>query len=453
MTILVIDDDIAVCTSLKLLLKQAGYEVNTVLNPDEALGWIRKNTPSLILMDMNYSLETDGSEGIELLRKVRIFLPDVPIILITAWASISLAVEGIKAGATDFISKPWDNENLLMSIRNNLQWSEISDGNISHTRKELDNLYDINNVIGEHPAFVDILTTALRIAPSQATVLITGESGTGKEIIAEAIHNNSRRSDKPFVKVNLGGIPESLFESEMFGHKKGSFTDASHDRKGRFALAEKGTIFLDEIGDLSPASQVKLLRVLQENTYEVLGESTPRKADVRVICATNRNLAEMVSRGEFREDLYYRINLINIHLPSLRQRNTDIPLLASYRIRKVCAENKLPEKILKPDARKFLKDQPFPGNIRELNNLIERSVLMSISMEISGDELKKYLERNHDPKKIELQAGISTLDEIEKESIKMAMKMYNGNVSKVAKTLGLSRGALYRRFEKTQYSL
>ncbi len=448
MSILIIDDDIAVCTSLALLLKQAGFKAHTTNTPDEALLWLRQNTPSLILMDMNYSIETSGREGLELLQKVRIFHPDVPVILITGWASISLAVEGIKRGASDFVSKPWDNDALLQSIKSNIQWADINSDNRSSTRKELDKIFDLSGILGEHESLMEVLSIAGRIAQSQATVLITGESGTGKELIAEAIHKNSKRKNKPFVKVNLGGISESLFESEMFGHKKGAFTDAVTDRTGRFQLAAGGTIFLDEIAELSLNSQVKLLRVLQEHTFEVLGESKPVKADVRVICATNKNLIEMVNEGTFREDLYYRINLIHIHNPALRQRVTDIPLLANSFIKQTCSNNQLPEISLSPGAVSFLKKQLFPGNIRELKNLMERTVLMVNKIQIDESDLQKYVDEKPAGLNVTDKDGLSTLDEIEKDAITKAMNVYNGNVSRVARALGLSRGALYRRFEK-----
>jgi len=450
MSILIIDDDIAVCTSLKLLLTQNKYEVETFCSPEEALLWLRQHVPSLILMDMNYSIETNGQEGLDLLQKVRIFHPLIPIILITGWGSIPLAVEGIKLGATDFISKPWDNQLLLQSIKSNIQWAEINHDHSTSTRKELDKQYQLNNIIGEHPALMEVCSVAGRIAPSMSTVLLTGESGTGKELIAEAIHQNSNRKNIPFVKVNLGGISETLFESEMFGHKKGSFTDAISDRVGRFQMAEGGTIFLDEIAELSLASQVKLLRVLQEHTYEVLGESKTFKADVRVICATNRNLTEMLKAGTFREDLYYRINLIHLHIPALRQRVTDIPLLANHFIRQCCNANKLPEIQLSKEAISFLKKQSFPGNIRELKNLMERCVLMKTGQVVEQEDLEIYLENSQGHTKTNVKAGLATLDEIEKEAIIKAMEVYKGNVSRVAHTLGLSRGALYRRFEKHQ---
>ena len=452
MTILIIDDDFAVCTSLRLLLKQADYNVHTTQSPEKALDWLKNNVPALVLMDMNYSIETSGREGLELLRMVRQLHPFLPVILITGWASIALAVEGIKNGATDFISKPWDNDSLLQSVKNNVKWAEINQERISSSLKQLNGNYELGGIIGEHAELVEVISTAVKIAPTKATVLITGETGTGKELIAELIHNNSGRKKKPFVKLNLGGISESLFESEMFGHKKGSFTDAVSDRIGRFQMAEGGTIFLDEIAELSLASQVKLLRVLQENTFEVLGDSKSRKADVRVICATNRNLQLMVQEGSFREDLYFRINLIHIHNPALRQRPTDIPLLAKYFITRVCNENNITVKSLSKNALSMLKQQSFPGNIRELKNLMERCVLMSDNDVLDMKDISKYTEKIETSTLPKSLNGLATLDEIERESILNAMEVYKGNVSRVARTLGLSRGALYRRFEKHNIS-
>ena len=334
--ILVIDDDSAIRASLKLLLKRKGYEVVAVPGPAEALEIVRNTAPELILMDMNFSFSTKGEEGLELLKKVKIFQPNVPVIFITAWGTINLAVEGMKQGAVDFITKPWDNLVLLQRIETILQLTSGKPDSPS-----LPDKFDRSHIIGKSPALTNVLDTVRRIARTNASVLITGESGTGKELIAEALHRNSLRSANPFVKVNLGGISQSLFESEMFGHKKGAFTDAFADRQGRFTMADTGTIFLDEIGDLDLNCQVKLLRVLQEQTFEPLGESKPRKVNVRVISATNADLKKMVQEKHFREDLLYRINLITIHLPALRERVEDIPLLAQHFADEICRANSL----------------------------------------------------------------------------------------------------------------
>ena len=445
--IIIADDDSAIRLSLSLLLKQAGYETIDFAQPGELMDFVRHTTPEVIVLDMNFSRETSGDEGLKLLRQIRLFQPTVPVILITGWGSIDLAVAGMKAGAFDFISKPWNNRALLDSVGNALVLSKsgnVADTN-SATRAQLDKQYRLSGIIGKSPVLMEALKTVVRISPTNASVLITGESGTGKELIAEAIHNNSPRSKAPFVKVNLGGISQTLFESEMFGHKKGAFTDAHTERKGRFAIADGGTIFLDEIGDLDLTSQVKLLRVLQEQTFEMLGDSRPQKIDVRVVCATNRNLPEMIEQGLFREDLFYRINLIQIHLPPLRERGNDIVMLAQNFANSLTANDNLSPVSFTDDALQFLKTSPFHGNIRELKNLIERTILMSGKNEICSDDF----EITAHVKKAQGQLlQLGTLDDIERHSIIEAMSTYNGNLSKVAQALGLSRGALYRRLDK-----
>ncbi|KAA6336857.1 hypothetical protein EZS27_015013, partial [termite gut metagenome] len=304
------------------------------------------------------------------------------------------------------------------------------------------------NIIGKSPNLTEVLNTIARIAPTNASVLITGESGTGKELIAEAIHANSRRGDRSFVKVNLGGISQSLFESEMFGHKKGAFTDASTDRKGRFELADKGTIFLDEIGDLDLSCQVKLLRVLQDQTYEVLGDSHPRKADVRVVSATNADLHQKVSERAFREDLFYRINLITVHLPALRERKEDIPLLARHFAGKQAERNGLPHTEFSSEALDFLTRLPYSGNIRELKNLVERTILISGKSFLEASDFESQYRQTDKPSTPAAPLSGMTLDEIERQTIQQALKKYKGNLSQVATSLGISRAALYRRLEK-----
>ena len=445
--ILIADDDPAIRTSLSLLLKGAGYKTVDFAQPDELMNFVRHTQPDVVVLDMNFTRETSGDEGLKLLRQIRLFQPAVPIILITGWGSIDLAVAGMKAGAFDFISKPWNNQSLLNSINNALILSKSDNDTDSDsmTRAQLDKKYSLSNIIGKSSALMEVLKTVVRISPTNAPVLITGESGTGKELIAEAIHNNSPRSKAPFVKVNLGGISQTLFESEMFGHKKGAFTDAHTERKGRFALADGGTIFLDEIGELDLASQVKLLRVLQEQTFEMLGDSHPQKIDVRMVCATNRDLPTMIEQGLFREDLFYRINLIQIQLPPLRERGNDIVLLAQNFANRLAATNSLPAVSFSDDAMQFLKTYNFPGNIRELKNLIERTILMSNKKEINADDLKMPASA---PKKQGQLLQFGTLDDIERHSIIEAMTTYSGNLSKIAQVLGLSRGTLYRRLDK-----
>lgn len=450
--ILIIDDDIGIRTSLNLLLKQAGLAAFAVPEQNSAIKWLRENSPDLILMDMNFTVSTSGQEGLELLRKVKILHPEVPVILITGWGTISLAVEGVKLGASDFITKPWDNNQIVESVRTNIKIAEINNSveDISDTKCDLRKRYNLTNIVGNSTEIKEVLTSAMRIAPTNATVLITGESGTGKELIAEAIHNNSKRKDKPFIKVNLGGLSSSLFESEMFGHKRGAFTDAHTDRTGQFDMADGGTIFLDEIGELDLQSQVKLLRVLQEQTFEVLGSSKQKKVDVRVVCATNRNLPLMVQQGEFREDLYYRINLININLPSLRERVKDIPLLVNHFADKLCKDHDIPTVDIDKEAYSYLKKLPFRGNIRELKNLVERTILMSADSDINTDSFETN--QQYEIVNTNISGGLATIDAVEKEMIIKTLDTYKNNISGAARSLGLSRGALYRRLDKYNIS-
>lgn len=449
--ILIIDDDAAVRSSLTFLLKRAGFEPEAVPGPEEALAVVRRTVPQLILMDMNFTLTTTGEEGIQLLKQVKIFQPDVPVILMTAWGSISLAVQGMQAGAFDFVTKPWNNLVLLKSIRTAIELSEQKkELETPLNRLDADNKFHFDKIIGQSAPLMDVLGTVSRIAPTNASVLITGESGTGKELIAEAIHTNSPRAKEPFVKVNLGGLSQSLFESEMFGHKKGAFTDAYIDRTGRFEMANKGTIFLDEIGDLELSCQVKLLRVLQDQTFEVLGDSRPRKVDIRVVSATNRNLREMVAERMFREDLFYRINLITVKLPSLRERREDIPLLARHFADRQAEINGLPRTEFSADALNFLSRLPYPGNIRELKNLVERTILVSGKPTLDASDFDAQYLRPNEPVKASDASSLAgmTLDEIERQTILQALDRHKGNLSQVAMTLGISRAALYRRLEK-----
>ncbi len=444
--ILIIDDDIAVRTSLLLLLQTEGYKTTAVSSPQEALESIRRSEPSLVILDLNFSIDTSGIEGMELLKQIRVATASVPVILITGWGSIDLAVQGMKLGASDFVTKPWSNDHLVQSVRTLL---ELQRKNVVHTRRQLDKLYDFQSIIGEDPQMLHLLDTIGHVAPTDAAVLIQGESGTGKELIAEAVHQNSLRSKRPFVKVNLGGISTSLFESEMFGHVRGAFTDARTDRVGRFEMAHKGTIFLDEIGDLDAASQVKLLRVLQDRTYEVLGSSRTRTVDVRVVCATNRNLEDMVSKGTFREDLLYRINLITVKLPALRERPQDIPLLVSFFLQNL-REVYQRDLTVTAEALNWLQLLPLPGNIRQLKNLVERTVLVNRKNRL---DVKDFQSQYQMPpsKKGEIQlpdVGAVSLDEVEVMMIRRAMEFHKNRISRAAHALGITRSALYRRLQK-----
>ena len=444
--ILIIDDDSAVRSSLSFMLKRAGYEVKTAPGPREAMDIVRAEAPALILMDMNFTLSTTGEEGLTLLKQVKVFRPDVPVILMTAWGSIQLAVQGMQAGAFDFITKPWNNAALLQRIETALELTAAP----KEVPEEQTTALNRSYIIGKSKGLMEVLNTVARIARTNASVLITGESGTGKELIAEAIHINSQRVKQPFVKVNLGGISQSLFESEMFGHKKGAFTDASADRIGRFEMANKGTIFLDEIGDLDPSCQVKLLRVLQDQTFEVLGDSRPCKVDVRVVSATNADLRKMVSERTFREDLFYRINLITVKLPSLRERREDIPLLARHFADRQAEVNGLPRTDFSADALNFLSRLPYPGNIRELKNLVERTILVSGKPVLDATDFDAQYLRHDEPAKVAEGTSFAgmTLDEIERQTILQALEQHKGNLSQVAVSLGISRAALYRRLEK-----
>ena len=443
--ILIIDDDSAIRTSLSLLLKHAGYTVKAVAMPREAMEVVRAEEPRLILMDMNFSLSTDGIEGLTLLKQVKLFRPDVPVILMTAWGSIELAVQGMQAGAFDFITKPWQNVLLIQRIETALKLTEPKD---VQPVAEVEDGFDRSGIVGESKALKDIFKTIRRIAPTNAPVLITGESGTGKELIAEALYRNSQRASKPFVKVNLGGISQSLFESEMFGHKKGAFTDATCDRVGRFEMADKGTIFLDELGELDMSCQTKMLRVLQEQTFEVLGDSRPRKVDVRVVCATNANLPEMVQKKTFREDLFYRVNLITIHLPALRERREDIPLLVRHFANRLCEKNALPKVDFSEGAMTYLASLPYPGNIRELKNFVERTLLVCDKTVLDAEDFKKQYQPVQLVRESHRSMEGMTLEEVEKQAIVDALEKYDNNLTQVAQVLGITRQSLYRRIEK-----
>jgi DNA-binding NtrC family response regulator len=446
--ILIIDDDIAVRASLAILLEAEGYKVAVTGKPEEVLPAINKQTPELIILDLNFSIETSGREGMGLLAKIKALDAGIPVILITGWGNIELAVEGMKLGANDFLNKPWSNDYLLQSVKTLIDLQEKKSEN--RNRKQLDKLYNFEHIIGEDPAMLNILETIGRVAETDASILIMGESGTGKELIAEAIHENSRRRNKPFIKVNLGGISTSLFESEMFGHMRGAFTDARYDRVGRFEMANKGTIFLDEIGDLDASSQVKLLRVLQDRSYEVLGSSRTKTVDTRIVCATNKNLNEMVVANTFREDLLYRINLITINLPALRDRPKDIPLLVNFFMNNLKDIYNRPNLSVTPKAIKWLQQLPLPGNIRQLKNLVERSILVSRNDMLDIDDFRNQLEYTPIKKGAVQLPGVGTLtlEEVEVEMIKRAMEYHKNRIGKVANALGLTRFALYRRLEK-----
>lgn len=437
--ILIVDDDRAICASLKILLTASGFQCMTANTPSDAIATVRAWNLEAVLLDMNFSRFTSGDEGLTLLRQIKIIAPDVPVILMTAWGSIELAVKGMKAGAFDFITKPWDNRRLVQIISTALD--------LSNNQKKAQGVgasFNRCGIIGDDPVLTNVLATVARIAPTNAPVLITGESGTGKELIAEAIHRNSPRRNKPFIKVNLGGMSQSLFESEMFGHVKGAFTDAVSDRIGRFEAANGGTIFLDEIGELDLSCQVKLLRVLQEQRFEPLGSSSTRKVDVRVVCATNADLPAMVAEHLFREDLFYRINLVTLDLPPLRNRKGDIAALAKHFAKDAAGRNNMTVPDFDSSAIEFLSSRSFPGNLREMKNLVERAILLSGAELLTADDFVRVAPVDVAP----TNDAVSQLELIAQNEIIKVLDRCNGNISRAATELGISRQALYRRMEK-----
>lgn len=447
--VLIADDDDGVRSSLGLLFRRFGYRVLQAETPEEVESMAREGGFDVALLDMNFSSSTTGEEGIALLRKMKILVPGVPVILITAWATIELAVEGMRYGAFDFIAKPWENRVVLQTVETALELAQQSNGAEEETcSAEQPNVrQQFKGIVGNDPALMRVLETIAQVAPTNAPVLILGESGTGKELIAEAVHRLSKRAKGPFVKVNLGGLSESLFESEMFGHRRGAFTDAYADREGRIAMAESGTIFLDEIGDLALASQVKLLRVLQDQSYEVLGESKTRRADIRVVSATNADVHGKVREGSFREDLLYRINLITVTLPPLRERRGDIPLLAEHFLKSFAKANGMDPKELTAAGVRVLESYGFPGNIRELKNIVERAFLLSQGDTIGEESVRLSLQQGGGAA-AQPAVTATTLEGMEEEMIRRSLARHNGNVTRVAAELGITRAALYRRIEK-----
>lgn len=436
--ILIIDDDRTICKSLILLLSKANYEAEAIHNPLNCLAYIEAYKPELILLDMNFSIETSGKQGIELLTQIKSQFPAIDIILITGWGTISLAIEGMKLGAKDFITKPWNNEHLLDSIQNSID-----------IKKDHELIIDssLDRMIGNSEPMLEVKRLIQKVAKTNASVLITGESGTGKELVAEAIHDLSKRNKESFVKVNLGGLSSTLFESELFGHVKGAFTGAYQHRMGRFEQADKGSIFLDEIGELELPLQVKLLRVLQEKTFEPIGSNETKRVDIRVISATHKNLQELVKQEKFREDLFYRINLMHIHLPALHERKTDIPAIATFVVNQLnVIENK--QVSMSQDAQNWLANQVYSGNIRQLKNLIERAYLLA-------EHNQRVLEIKHLKPHFQFMntTSVNTIEllplhQMEENLVRRAMNYHYGNISLAAQALGITRSALYRRLEK-----
>jgi DNA-binding NtrC family response regulator len=445
--VLIVDDDGSVQVSLALLLKQSGFEVLTCDEPKQVLPLLAKQPVDLVLQDMNFSPQTSGEEGLALLAAIKAQHPALPVLLMTAWGSIALAVKGVKVGAADFFTKPWQNAQLIELIRTTLELA-TSRSTARPDRRALDSEFDFSGIIGEHPELLKVLSTVGRVARTRAPVLILGESGTGKELIADAIHRNSPRADKACVKINMGAITSSLFESEMFGHVRGAFTDAKADRKGHVASAKGSTLFLDEIGELNRGDQVKLLRVLQDQSYRPVGASASEQADIRVVSATNRELAEQVAAGEFREDLYYRLNLITLRLPALRERRSDIALIAAQLVKDLSAEYALGSISLTASALEWLAGQPWPGNIRQLKQVLERTLLLVNKRVLDQGDFLDAERSDSEGARPGLGVDGMTLEQVERHMIEKVLQQHQGNISRVAKALGLSRAALYRRLEK-----
>ena len=440
--VLVADDQADVLEALRLLLKTHGYDIDTATSPSSVLSALEKRDYDALLLDMNYTRDTtSGKEGLDLLQQLGALEPDLPIIVMTAWGSVEGAVEAMRRGARDYIEKPWDNARLMTILGTQVELGRaLRRARRLESENRLLRRDNLPRLIADSPKMKPILQLMERVGPSDANVLITGEHGTGKELVAQWLHASSARAQKPFIPVNMGGLSEGLFESELFGHVKGSFTDAKTDRVGRFELADTGTIFLDEIGNVPFALQSKLLRVLQTGDVERVGSSKARHVDVRVISATNARLNDEVVGGRFREDLLFRINTIELHLPPLRERREDVPPLAMHFLRRHAARYRKHLTAFDPGAMQVLLEHAWPGNIRELDHAIERAVLLAQGEQVRSADLALRGAAAAAPRLEEL-----TLEEVERLLIQKALSRYDGNVSRAAQALGLSRSALYRR--------
>jgi len=440
--ILVVEDEEKLRRVIELQLISAGFEVDQAGTAEEGLKLADR--ADLILTD----LRLPRMDGLELIRAIRRQNAATPIVVITAFGTVENAVEAMKAGAFDFLPKPFSMDHLMAVVHKALEVRSLRDEN-RKLREELVRRYSFENIIGRSPAMQEIFATIERVAPTRATVLIAGESGTGKDLIARAIHYHSPRRDRPFVKINCTAIPENLMESELFGYEKGAFTGAAASKPGRFELADTGTVFLDEIGDVPPNIQVKLLRVLQEREFERLGSNRTRQIDVRVIAATNADLRAALEQGAFREDLYYRLNVVPINVPPLRERKEDIPALAEHFLRKYAAEFSRPVKAISEGALRVLLGYHWPGNVRELENVIERSLLLCAGEILEASDIKlDPAPRNSRPAGEPLLPEGMTLEEYERELIRKALERAQGNKSQAARLLGLSRNALRYRLSQ-----
>jgi DNA-binding NtrC family response regulator len=443
--LLVADDDRDVLEALRLLLKSEGYDVEVVTSPSGVATAVGARDFDALLMDMNYTRDTTGgTEGLDLLTRLQQLDATLPVVVMTAWGSIEGAVEALHRGARDYIEKPFNNTRLLHVLRTQV---ELGRALRRSQRLESENLAlrrdGAPQLIAESAVMQPILRLMERIGPSDANALITGEHGTGKEVVAAWLHAASPRAARAMVTVNLGGLSEGVFESELFGHTKGAFTDAKTDRVGRFELADGGTLFLDEIANLSLAQQAKLLRVLQEGEFERVGSSRSRRVDVRILAATNADVRAEVAAGRFREDLFFRLNTVEIHLPPLRERRDDIPLLAGHFLKQFAARYRRPVTGFSPDGMRALLEYSWPGNVRELAHAIERATLLAEGDAVTAADLNFRAATDAAPKLDEM-----SLEEVERALITKALARHEGNVSLAAQALGLSRSALYRRLQR-----
>jgi DNA-binding NtrC family response regulator len=443
--ILAADDQQHILEAIELLLKPQGYKVDVVRSPELAREALVSEHYDAVLIDLNYTRDTtSGREGLDLLAEIVSQDSTLPVIVMTAWGNVELAVEAMRRGARDFIQKPWENERLLSIARTQVELHRaLQDAERLAAENRLLNAQDRPEFIATSPSMSPVLDAITRIAPSDANVMITGEHGTGKEVVARTIHILSLRKDKPLIAVNTGGLAEGVFESELFGHVKGAFTDARTDRIGRFELADHGTIFLDEIGNVPLRQQAKLLRVIESGEMERVGSSRSKKIDVRLISATNSDLKTACESGEFREDLLFRLNTVEIHLPALRERREDIAALAMHFLSQYASRYRRPVKGIEPAAIMSLLQYAWPGNVRELEHTMERAVLMCRTEQIQPGDLGLGSQRGQAHNLEEL-----SLETVESILIRKALQRFQGNVSQAAEALGLSRGALYRRMEK-----
>ncbi len=444
-TILIADDQPDVLQALRMLLKGEGYKTKSVTSPPDILAAIEAQDFDALLLDLNYTRDTtSGREGLDLLAKIQGLDSTLPVIVMTAWASVETAVEAMRLGARDYIEKPWDNARLLTHLRTQIELGRalrksqrLEDENRRLRRQGLPEL------IAEAKAMEPVLEMMERVAPSDANVLIMGEHGTGKDVVSRWIHAASDRASRPLVPVDAGSIAETLFESELFGHVKGAFTDAKADRAGCFELAHNGTLFLDEIANVPLKQQAKLLRVLETGELQRVGSSKTRQVDVRILSATNSDLGTEVAEGRFREDLLYRLNTVEIELPPLRERREDIPLLASHFLRRLTERYRKGIEGFDPGAMQAMLDHPWPGNVRELEHVVERAILMARESNIRAEDLGLRTKPETGARMDEM-----TLEEAERYIIKSTLSRYGDNVSQAAAALGLSRSALYRRLQR-----